>query len=133
SHWTGPQRVTADYPTAISCASPDMCVVVNGTTFAQFDGSSWSAPMQVLSGSLFQSISCPSPSFCMAGDTAGRVLTFDGHAWSKPSIVDDGYELTVACPSPDFCGAIDDRSSVLTYAGTEWTEPQRIPTEELTA
>jgi hypothetical protein len=86
------------------------------------DGTAWSGP-QPLTGSYgFQQPSCASPSFCVAGDYEGGVLTFNGSSWSRVQIERGGCfclgsysNFVVSCPSASFCIAID--------GGTAWFYP----------
>jgi hypothetical protein len=79
------------------------------------------------------SVSCASASFCVAIDHSGRAVTYDGSAWSLPTVVYDGYpsyfgaELRqVSCVSSTFCVASDDDGSVFTYNGSSWSLPDPV-------
>jgi hypothetical protein len=94
----------------------------------------WSAPIPVDSSPLV-SVSCPSDSFCVAVDSAGNALTFDGAGWSAPSRIDGTVPLSsVSCPSASFCVAVDSAGNALTFDGTAWSAPASIdPTHSLTS
>ncbi len=100
----------------------------------------WSAPASIDSNPLF-SVSCPSASFCAAGDQHGNALTYNGSSWTTPALIDVyishdphvtftgppptmGSSLTsVSCPSAAFCVAVDISGDALTYDGTSWNWP----------
>jgi hypothetical protein len=49
-------------------------------------------------------MSCVGATFCIATDSGGRALTFDGHTWSQPVRVGTGAALnSVSCVGPTFC------------------------------
>jgi hypothetical protein len=87
---------------------------------------SWSPPIPVDSSPL-QSVSCPSTSFCIAVDSGGGAVTFNGTAWSAPEDIDGKVPLTsVSCPSTSFCVAVDSAGSAMTFNGTAWSAPEDI-------
>ena len=45
-------------------------------------GPSWSAPRSIDQGAALKSVSCTSTTFCMAADSNGNVLAYDGENWS---------------------------------------------------
>jgi hypothetical protein len=61
--------------------------------------------------------------------TDGFSVTYRGHAWSKPAIVEPGGSPrseqinAVSCSSSSFCMAVDFRGRVLEYAGGHWSAP----------
>lgn len=83
---------------------------------------SWSAPVKVdpPHGHL-HSLSCASPSFCVAVDLEGKALTYNGHGWSKPVKIHTAG-LSVSCPLRTFCSAVDGYGRALTYRGS-WSGP----------
>jgi hypothetical protein len=99
---------------------------------------SWSAPIKVdrPHGQL-NSLSCASPSFCVAVDLGGNALTFNGRSWSKPVRIDPEVSfgpigssgpagLSVSCPVRTFCVAVDEHGRALTYSGHSWGAPALI-------
>ena len=53
-------------------------------------------------------VSCPTPTFCRAVDSIGRVFGFNGTTWSKGTLIDNGHALSsVSCPSVSYCVAVD--------------------------
>ena len=89
-------------------------------------GGGWSAPTNIDYTS-FYSVSCPSPSFCMAVDDSGNALIWNGSSWSNPKNIDrDNILYSVSCPSPSFCMAVDDSGYVLNWDGNTWSSPKSI-------
>src|ERR1700723_2122912 len=76
-------------------ATPDVAAAQTG----------WSAPQNVDGSNVLVSVSCASPSFCVAGDNAGDVLTYDGSSWSAPDQISEGGPLNVSCATATFCAA----------------------------
>jgi hypothetical protein len=78
-------------------------------------------------------VSCPSASFCAAVDYGPNVVTFNGTAWSKPSVIDPGtYLQAVSCASASFCVAIDRKGNALTFNGRAWSAPVNVDQNGLT-
>ncbi len=68
--------------------------------------------------SFLNAVSCPSTSFCVAGDVSGNLLTYDGTSWSAPNSVDPGNFIdAVSCVSSSFCVAVDSGANALTTTG----------------
>lgn len=55
----------------------------------------------------FASVSCVSPSFCLAGGRNGAVYRYDGERWSEQAQVDrhHGNIVALSCVSTSFCAA----------------------------
>ena len=104
---------------------------------------SWSAPTSINTApAAFSAISCPSTTFCMAGDTGGFFFAYDGAGWKRISEygfqVESFYEWfnisTISCVSSSFCAAVSTYTSDNTpttgslslWDGTRWTA-QPIP------
>lgn len=71
------------------------------------------------------SVSCPTATFCVAVDSDGNALTYNGTAWSVPLRVDaDGSPLnSVSCSSSSFCAAVDNNGRAYMFNGTSWSSP----------
>ncbi len=112
----------------MSCPSASFCVAVGPTgTALTYNGSSWSAPIDIDGTDALTSVSCPSTSFCAAVDSSGRALTYNGASWSAPAHVDAFPVLTsVSCPSASFCAAVDNNGNALTYNGSSWSAPAHV-------
>ena len=92
---------------ALSCVGPGFCVSVSGG-ISVFDGARWTAPDQLGTTSLFSGVSCASATFCMAVDTSGQALLYDG-SWSAPRQVEpppSTASLSAAAPTGVSCGAV---------------------------
>lgn len=123
SAWTTPQGEGAVSAfTGISCAGARACVAVDIAGQAlRWDGSRWSAPVQIepadtsatALGPSPTAVSCPSASFCIVVDDAGSVIELRGGRWSRSS-TGRGHAFTaVSCPSTSFCAATDRSGQVL--------------------
>ena len=72
------------------------------------------------------SLSCPSASFCMAGDELGNVLTFNGTSWSQPDEATGSYMYIagLSCSTSSFCAAVGGGATI--YNGSTWSAAQNI-------
>lgn len=73
---------------------------------------SWASPKLIDNslGRRIDSISCISSSFCMAIDTEGYAIKYDGSSWSVPELIDtnaNGGLSSISCVSTSFCIAAD--------------------------
>ncbi len=97
---------------------------------APISGLTWSTPQSIdPDGGIatLTSVSCPSASFCMAVDQAGRALTWNGSSWLSLRIIDpNGGLSSVSCPSATSCVAVDTSGDALTWNGNSWSSPQSI-------
>ena len=118
---------------ALSCPSETFCAGT-GTTpdnegyLDTFDGTSWSPPVikkTDLGPQSFDSVSCPTASFCMAPGLDGWV-TYTGSSWSAPqTFFDPGgpvgegplYANSVSCPSEKFCEEVENGGYVDAWKG----------------
>jgi uncharacterized repeat protein (TIGR01451 family) len=91
-----------------------------------YDGSSWTS--QKIDTTGIESVSCVSPTFCVAGDHNGNVLMFNGSTWSAPEPIDPigGTIWSVSCASATFCAAGDDSGNVLVFNGSSWSAPYTL-------
>jgi len=121
-------------PTDISCVDPSFCMATIGGT-AQWNGSVWSQPQDVDTSGQLETVSCPSTSFCVAGDSVGNVLAWNGTTWSVPQPVDPSPAgapvgshalASVSCAAPTFCVAVDSGGNVVSFDGTTWSTPRDI-------
>ena len=95
----------------VSCRRrpPSACVVSATGNIATFDGTTWTrqpSPGQ----SLLHSVSCPTPTFCMAVDLTGHALTFDGSTWTRRTRDPGGRR-------PDLLGVLPDGVSSARWPG----------------
>ena len=114
-----------------SCASSTFCELIdtNGHTFS-YDGASWSQGVSTGVEDL-RGLSCVSASFCVAVRTTfhegppwfqGEAFTFDGVAWSAPSVITPVSSVdSVSCASATFCAAVGSEATI--YNGSGWSTP----------
>ncbi len=97
----------------------------------------WTSPAAIDSGHLLSSVSCTSPSFCVAGDAEGNVFVFTGSSWTAADSVfssagSNPQIFSVSCaPGTEFCAAAGEvtpsgasaRGAVAIYSGGTWSAP----------
>jgi len=147
SGWSAPQPFdpAAVGASQVSCASAGFCAAVDGTdALFTWDGA-WSSPT-TLTGHVFQAVSCPSATFCVATGSTGSgasaqtdAVTYDGTSWvpapSFAPVSTVGGLVGVSCPSAAFCAAVGDQATssstfgtlVEAYDGRAWSV---VPTED---
>ena len=125
--WTSGPALPGVVAPSLSCVSPVFCAMVfqvddgsggTGSKAAIFNGTRWSAPVTIDTGSLglVSSLSCASVSFCVAADYEGRVIRYTGSGWDKPkSLLPASSATSVSCPSASTCVAT---------SGDEWARYQ---------
>jgi hypothetical protein len=88
----------------------------------------------------WQSVSCSSSTFCMAGGGvvigpdkgAGVISRWNGLVWSAIQVADpkvgapNNQISTMTCPKPTFCVAADQYEHTLQWNGTKWFFPARL-------
>ena len=97
-----------------------------------YAGGRWHAPVLLLPGGLFGSVSCPSARFCLAAGTAPsgalRMWRYDGTRWT-PAPAPAGYPRSMpswlSCVSAAFCVWASD-AGISVFNGTAWTKPARV-------
>jgi hypothetical protein len=118
STWDGGTTETITNSTnqnLVSCPVANACVMVQhsssaGDVYRILSGSTWSGTTTITgASSTFDSLSCPSSSFCLATGEDGKAFSFNGSAWSAKTVdsqVGFGH-LYSSCTSSSFCMAID--------------------------
>jgi hypothetical protein len=136
--WSAPIDIDGtEALTSVSCASSLFCAAVDKRGHAAtYANGSWGTFVSV--GGRFHAVSCPSVSFCVAGND-GRVAIYNGTSWTESNFIDTApagehsfyaYTLTsVSCPSTSFCATVDGWGKALTYDGTSWSAPVSIDGE----
>lgn len=133
---------------SMSCSSPSFCMAGGGITggpqngagvVASWNGVAWSRVRVVLPDiptwnlTQISSMSCTSPSFCLAADQNERTLRWNGKAWLTRHLKDDTGHIesfTFACASEASCLALGSYGSgLLSWNGKAW---QPIPSPRLT-
>jgi hypothetical protein len=88
----------------------------------------WSTPTLIDSTGQLDSVSCASTTFCMAVDTSGNILSYDGTAWS--TLDNTGNLLgTVSCVSSTDCetvGTGNTGGNVFAFDGSSWSSGDSI-------
>ena len=113
STWSKPAPASPDGTlNSVSCASATFCVALSSQLAVAWNGRTWSAPVAVgpaptgPTGGQYE-VSCVSPEFCASVNTAGVASLFDGTAWGRDAVVDDGTATkpvqNVSCASTKFC------------------------------
>ncbi len=99
---------------AASDGSGNMFTSTNsGTSWTEFSGADGTRHVY--------SVSCVSSSFCVAVDSLGNAVVYNGSTWTGSSI-DAGHHLTsVSCPSTTLCVAIDQSGNAFEYNGSTWS------------
>jgi hypothetical protein len=121
----------AGHPTDVSCATKELCVVVDLTGHAvRFDGMQWSTPEAVDVHREIRSVSCPTIHFCMTIDNLGYAARYAHGRWHTPervfAVTDPNTGADISCGSPDFCGAVvyDGRAAI--FANGRWHARRHI-------
>ncbi len=130
--WSTPVQVGQAYDDldSVSCASASWCALGSGVPdggLFTYDGSAWTDWSYADTTSPTESLSCTSPSFCVAVDSAGDAVSFDGATWGTPVAVSAGAALSsVSCASPSFCMAVDSAGDAVSFEGTTWGTPVAV-------
>ena len=125
----------------ISCAATDACRAIDfsGHELEEVPGTeNWAIPFQIgpsetgVQPSL-AGLSCPSTTFCVATDSLGNVLTYDGTSWATSEQADPGHLqpvdalasqsapstlVAVSCATSVFCVALDGSAEGVAYVGS---------------
>jgi hypothetical protein len=129
--WSTPSQVDPEgFLEGVSCTSSSFCVAVGehffiGFTYGQglvYNGLAWSAPAQIPHapyslGSGAGSVSCVSPSFCLAAARfQGEAAIFEGGTWNAWTPLEvNGSFSSVSCPSVSFCMVVALPGQAFTY------------------
>jgi hypothetical protein len=112
---------------AISCTSPEFCVVVDGQGNAEtFNGRTWSRAELIDPDYPINAVSCGAPGHCVAVDEDGRALVLGGEKWSAPQQVDNTALTAISCAKVTFCEATDLFGHGLSYQDGHWSAPVRV-------
>lgn len=138
TRWSGATHVADARLFSVSCPRTTFCYAV-GETGVRWIGSRWVAAHTIIPTGTASSISCSSPTFCMAGGRfpGGNRLIFTGVAWSPPN--HDHYDFEgmnqtpVTCTGPTFCvnpnGDFETDYHFATYNGDVVNQDQEFGTE----
>lgn len=110
-------------PVAVGCPTTRLCAIVAGPNLWVRNGQqAWTSAGAIDPGAELDAIACPTATFCLAADTAGRVLTWAGSAWSSPRpVLPQAVQYTsagtsLACPSGSFCMMMNGDGDYATYS-----------------
>jgi hypothetical protein len=111
---------------SISCTATTSCIALDDTGRGyHYDGTTWSAPVPPTGQALGPgaiSVSCATPSLCMAVATASsQVVSWNGQGWSAPVTLDGAMGLeAVGCASTGYCAAVDAEGNAFATDGQGW-------------
>jgi hypothetical protein len=131
--WTGAANAitVSVWQASLSCSSATWCLGVVGQDVFTYDGTTWSHAGQAESpnGGNVTGVSCVSSTFCMAVDSIGNALEYDGTAWSATSnVVSATYsQASVSCSSVTFCVTVQGTEAAA-FDGTSWSTATRPTT-----
>jgi hypothetical protein len=150
--WSKPIPIKASNLDSISCTGPSFCAGIDSSdeVATTFNGTGWALQRNVLDNAAGpSSVSCTSENFCVAVDDSGNEATFNGHVWSKRTMIDPyanavsrdeaspdngDTQMFVSCVSTNFCAAVDGLGYALTFDGASWSETPKpidpIPTQD---
>jgi hypothetical protein len=121
-HWT---TAPPAGPTAIACPTTQLCAIVSGPRLWVRKGAQgWAPAGNIDPGGTLDAIACPAATFCLASDTGGRVLSWDGSNWSAPrQVVPPAVEYTdpgtsLSCPTASFCMVMNGDGDYATFSGS---------------
>ncbi|WP_196073286.1 hypothetical protein [Nakamurella alba] len=144
--WTdaGTIGATAGDITSVECVSATRCYATidafpDGGGVVTWNGTSWSAPVELSAAGGVIAISCPDAGFCVAvgqedDDNTGYAAYFEDTVWSA-AIALPSSTLGVAgvsCASRTFCGVTDDLGQVSTFNGATWSTPVKVGSADAT-
>lgn len=72
-------------------------------TATTFHGTTWTTPTPVGQQQYLMALACVSPAFCVLGDYAGGLTTFDGSLWAVPVFPHPGPVAGLGCPLRQLC------------------------------
>ena len=86
-------------------------------------GQAWTPGTAVDERESLDAVSCPTATFCVAVDTGGSVVQWNGSAWTSPHQVVpaasdyQGIGTSVSCPTAQFCMVVNADGDYATYTG----------------
>lgn len=112
----------------VSCVDNNFCAAISGAgssywdprAFLRYDGNGFSVDSTV--DAALSSLSCTSPTFCIAVAETGQSFRFDGDKWTKIAPIRDSGDrstVTVKCFRQHECAAID-KQHIYRFDGTAW-------------
>ena len=87
----------------------------------------WRAGTPIDAGAHLTGVSCPTDSFCLATDSAGKVASYTRGRWSVLTSLGGSDLAGVSCASADFCAAVVSAgTTAYIYSGGNWTGSQLV-------
>lgn len=136
SSWSSPTEIDPHAMLlGISCATALFCLAsedgIHDSVFTYRHGQ-WSGPQQLAKlGNGLISVSCPTPSFCVAVG-ADDAFVYRSGAWAGPMTIDSGGVALglqqVSCTSASFCVAIDNKGYARVFDGRSWSSQALLNT-----
>ncbi|SDJ04586.1 D-mannose binding lectin [Frankineae bacterium MT45] len=111
----------------MSCPTTNFCMIVDHTNSVRtWSNGQLSGPIQAPTTDGLYSVSCASPTFCLAitapYQTSAESTVYDGASWSAPVKVGSVGYPSVSCVSRTFCMATDSvQLQVRIFNGSIWT------------
>ena len=134
--WSEMENVDPQNFSDLSCTSSSFCLAVdeNGNALT-YDGSSWSAAIDIDAERGLTSVSCSTAAFCVAMDDLGNAAIYDGKAWTgakakDPRLVGLSW---ISCSSRSFCVAVGIYGRAVTFDGRTWSDPAKVGQNGLVA
>ncbi len=112
--------------TSIACVTSTRCEAVDAAgRLISWSNGAWGTPESLVDPrrATLQSISCPSPTSCIALTRSFETLVENGSTWTGPVTLDTGL-IQAACPSSTFCVGLTQAGLVeMTRTGATWSTP----------
>ncbi len=122
---------------SVSCSTAARCVALGNDGEALYDGGTWSYARLGAASGIIDTLSCPTPSFCMAVGLDASSVAYNGSKWSDAGLVvppagDTGVRGAVSCAPTRWCMYVGNGSGINTtselgyadaYSGRRWTGP----------
>jgi hypothetical protein len=141
-HWAASKGNALSF--SVSCIASGYCLATGAGQWAAYSGGKWSTPASTKQNVAIGSVSCATATFCVGigldsvyGGTAdGESITFNGHAWSAPKVVNTDGEFNLSgelgslddlsCRSTSRCTAIDWYGTSYQFNGASWHRLGRL-------
>ncbi len=119
-----------DSLTGVSCLSDTTCVLTdfNGVVITGF-AATWHTTSTDPLASFFASVSCGSPTLCVALQANGTAALWNG-GWGASSSSGVAGADSISC-SGSFCVAVGTNGTAATFNGTSWSSTQQIDSSPL--
>ena len=117
-----------------------MTSVLTISPLAAASTGTWSAPLDPHQNNIypespsFAGMSCVSSTWCMAVDSSGDAVFYNGTAWTNPSsnhvdteVNGNGtWAMDISCPTTTFCIVVDSLGYATEYSSGTWGKPTLI-------